>query len=193
MANQDSERKMKKIKSCKICCDKSSQQSVLECCNAKMCTECYNKLGACPYCRTVYNEEQDQQNKSIITQLYSDEFPTTQDEFNDNHDIQEQITLIMKLNNIVNKAVVEGRIMFPKRETTYNRFKPDKGRIIYGIDGEFAVFNYIWSQLTTEDRVKLQEHDFFTGKNYIINKHIYLRLGMWIEPHTLRALKYRTD
>ena len=46
---------MTEIKICEICTEKSNNTSI--CCDGFICLDCINKVGKCPFCRTVWDED----------------------------------------------------------------------------------------------------------------------------------------
>jgi hypothetical protein len=51
---------------CPICTGNMLISKSMGCCKAVMCAYCYVKLGACPFCRYVYDYEKDKQIKRDI-------------------------------------------------------------------------------------------------------------------------------
>ena len=129
-----------------LVCSEEKELIKLECCSSKICKDCKEKMGKCPFCRAIWNEQRNaEEERRLINNYNLNNFPLSDDDVIDsqNNFIDDTKKIIEFFYNKIMYLSREGFISYPNA-SKYPLFKhPITNKFYKGSNVQNPILDYI--------------------------------------------------
>lgn len=143
------------LENCEICDELTNSKT--KCCSKLLCNNCNEKVGKCPYCRTIFDEDKDNDISDEINDYVYSDFPDT-DEMPELEEIPEiseipeftekDKTVLSNIFDEINHLLDCGNIEIKERSKYIKFINPTTGKIYTGLESHKKLIDHILKNLS---------------------------------------------